>query len=158
MQCANSSCSQVCPTGATYHREDGIVAIDYDKCIGCRYCIEACPYGARSFDYGENYSADPTPYDKQPSPEYGEHRKRAPGRSPEGTVRKCTFCLHRITKGLAPSCASTCIGHAIHFGNLNDPEGSCLAHGEKLRDLLAHRPHKRLKEELGNEPSVYYLT
>ena len=158
MQCANSSCSKVCPTGATYHRPDGIVAVDYDKCIGCRYCIAACPYGARSFDYGHNYNETPTPYEEQPSPEYGLNRKREGQQSPVGTVRKCTFCLHRLTKGLNPACAETCIGHAIHFGNLNDPEGRCLVHGEKLRELLATRNHQRLKEELGNEPSVYYLT
>ena len=158
MQCAKSSCSTVCPTGATYHRPDGIVAVDYDKCIGCRYCIAACPYGARSFDYGHNYNETPTPYEAQPSPEYGLNRKREGKQSPIGNVRKCTFCLHRLTKGLHPACAETCMGHAIHFGNLNDPEGRCLVHGEKLRELLATRNHQRLKEEIGNEPSVYYLT
>ena len=158
MQCAQSSCTKVCPTGATYHRADGIVEIDYDRCIGCRYCIEACPYGARSFDYGENYNETPTPYEEQPSPEYGENRKRRRKRSPIGNVRKCTFCVHRLTKNLPPACAATCIGHAIHFGNLNDPEARCVVHGEKLQELLAARSHMRLKEELGNEPSVYYLT
>lgn len=155
MQCANSSCTQVCPTGATYHRPDGIVAIDYDACIGCRYCIAACPYGARSFDYGESYG---TPHEERPSPEYGENRPRRPGASPEGNVRKCTFCLHRLVNGLNPACAETCIGHAIHFGNLNDPEGRCTVHGEKLRELLATRSSMRLKEELGNDPAVHYLT
>ena len=158
MQCANSSCVKVCPTGATYHREDGIVAIDYDKCIGCRYCIAACPYGSRSFDYGEDYHETPTAFESQPSPEYGENRKREKGKSPSGNVRKCTFCLHRLKKGLSPACAETCMGRAIHFGNLNDPEGRCLVHGEKLQRLLSTRSHMRLKEELGNEPSVYYLT
>lgn len=156
MQCEKSSCTLVCPTGATYHREDGIVAVDYDKCIGCRYCIAACPYGARSFDYGENYPE--TPYGAEPSPEYGENRIRKKGKSPIGNVRKCTFCLHRITKGLPPACSATCIGQAIHFGNLNDPEGKCMTHGEKIQELLTKRSHMRLKEELGNEPSVYYLT
>ena len=158
MQCANSSCVQVCPTGATYHREDGIVAIDYEKCIGCRYCIAACPYGSRSFDYGEDYHETPTAFESQPSPEYGENRKREEGKSPSGNVRKCTFCLHRLKKGLSPACAETCMGRAIHFGNLNDPEGRCLVHGEKLQWLLSTRNNMRLKEELGNEPSVYYLT
>lgn len=158
MQCSHSSCVQVCPTGASFHREDGIVAVDYDKCIGCRYCIAACPYGARSFDYGENYSVSPNPYDEQPSPEYGENRKRKKGKSPEGNVRKCMFCVHRLIKGLPPACVQTCIGHAIHFGNLNDPEGKCVVHGEKLRELLNRRSHMRLKEELGNDPAVYYLT
>ena len=158
MQCSNSSCTQVCPTSATYHRPDGIVVVDYDKCIGCRYCIAACPYGARSFDYGHNYAEDLTPHERQPSPEYGQHRRREKGQSPEGNVRKCTFCLHRLVNGLNPSCAETCIGHAIHFGDLNDPEGKCRIHGEKLQELLATRGHMRLKEELGNDPAVYYLT
>ncbi|MBM4017574.1 MAG: 4Fe-4S dicluster domain-containing protein [Planctomycetes bacterium] len=157
MQCQHSSCTLVCPTKATYHREDGIVAVDYDKCIGCRYCIAACPYGARCFDYGHNYDPNLTPPERQPSPEYGENRIRRKGQSPIGNVRKCTFCLHRITKGLNPACAETCIGHAIHFGDLNDPGGLCLVHGEKLQELLASRAPMRLKEELGNEPSVYYL-
>jgi len=158
MQCANSSCTLVCPTGATYHRPDGIVAIDYDKCIGCRYCIAACPYGARSFDYGETYAPDLTPHERRPSPEYGQYRQRDPKKSPSGNVRKCTFCLHRLANGLNPACAETCIGRAIHFGNLADPDAKCTLHGETLRELLANRSHIRLKEELGNEPSVYYLT
>ncbi len=158
MQCEHSSCTQVCPTGATYHRKDGIVVIDYDKCIGCRYCIAACPYGARSFDYGYDYHADPTAYEQQPSPEYGENRRRNHNKSPIGNVRKCTFCIHRVKKGLKPACSETCIGRAIHFGNLKDPDARCLVHGEKLQELLVTRNTKRLKEHLGNEPSVYYLT
>ncbi len=158
MQCQFSSCTVVCPTKATYRREDGIVVVDYDKCIGCRYCISACPYGARYFDYGHNYHDLPTPYEQQPSPEYGENRKRQPHTSPIGNVQKCTFCLHRIKKNLNPACAETCIGRAIHFGNLADPKARCRVHGEKLRELLATRAHMRLKEEIGNDPSVYYLT
>lgn len=158
MQCSNSSCTFVCPTGATYHRPDGIVVVDYDTCIGCRYCIAACPYGARSFDFGFNYSADLNPHERQPSPEYGQNRDRAAGGSPIGNVRKCMFCLHRVVNGLNPACAETCIGHAIHFGDLNDPEATCRLHGEKLRELLSTRSHMRLKEELGNDPAVYYLT
>ena len=157
MQCRQSSCTSVCPTGATYHRPDGIVAVDYDLCIGCRYCISACPYGARCFDYGHTYADDLTPHEREPSPEYGENRLRRKGQSPINNVRKCTFCLHRLAKGLNPACAETCIGRAIHFGDLNDPEGRCLVHGENLRHLLASRSYMRLKEELGNEPSVYYL-
>ncbi|HLG42248.1 MAG TPA: 4Fe-4S dicluster domain-containing protein, partial [Planctomycetota bacterium] len=158
MQCANPSCTLVCPTAATYSRPDGIVVVDYDKCIGCRYCIAACPYGARSFDYGHNYAPDLTPHERTPSPEYGQRRARITNRSPEGNVRKCSFCLHRLEKGLNPSCAETCIGHAIHFGDLRDPEGECRLHGEKLSEMLRSRGSMRLKEELGNDPSVYYLT
>jgi len=158
MQCTYSSCTKVCPTQATYHREDGIVAIDYDKCIGCRYCIQACPYGSRAFDYGHNYHVKPTLYETQPSPEYGEYRERRPMQSPIGNVRKCTFCIHRVAKGLAPACAETCMGQAIHFGDLNNPEARCMVHDEKLAELLATRTSMRLKEELGNEPAIYYLT
>ncbi|MBI3269821.1 MAG: 4Fe-4S dicluster domain-containing protein [Planctomycetes bacterium] len=163
MQCAKSSCAQVCPTGATYHRADGIVAVDYEKCIGCRYCIAACPYGARSFDYGHDYIEKAgNPYNEIPSSEYGaSYGLRHKGGSPEGNVRKCTFCLHlQDEKGEyrePPACVRTCMGKAIHFGDLKDPEGVCVAHGEKMQALLAHRGNYRLKEELGNEPAVYYL-
>ncbi len=159
MHCEHSSCTYVCPVTATYTREDGIVVVDYDKCIGCKYCIAACPYGARSFDFGHNYRGDGTlGWENQPSPEYGQNRVREPHRSPEGNVRKCTFCLHRIYNGIAPACATTCMGHAIYFGNLADPNAKCMVHGVNLQDLLAKRNYMRLKEELGNEPRVYYLT
>ena len=172
--CRKSACTLVCPTKATYHRDDGIVVVNYDRCIGCRYCITACPYGARSFDFGHNYhdNLEPagashashgfeggkTPFEGQSSPEYGEKRERRAKKSPIGNVRKCTFCLHRVKKGLPPSCSATCMGLAIHFGNFNDPNARCIVHGEKLHELLVSRGHTRLKEELGNEPSVYYLT
>jgi Fe-S-cluster-containing dehydrogenase component len=151
MQCESSSCTKVCPTGATYHRSDGIVAIDYDKCIGCRYCVTACPYGARSFDYGEHYHEEPTSYEKMASPEYAEYRKRRKRKSPIGNVRKCTFCLHRIKKGLNPACVDTCMGRAYTFGNMKDPNS-------EVNRLLATRSYSRLKEELGNKPRVYYLS
>ena len=164
MQCANSSCSLVCPTKATYHRADGIVAVDYEKCIGCRYCIAACPYGARSFDYGHNYvEAADNPYNAIPSSEYdAKYGMRKKGKSPIGNVRKCMFCLHLQDENgeymEPPACVRTCMGKAIHFGNLKDPEAKCIAHGEKMQEFLARRKHHRLKEELGNEPAVYYLS
>jgi tetrathionate reductase subunit B len=89
--CANPPCERVCPTGATYRREDGLVLIDYDKCIGCKYCMMACPYDAR----------------------YVNEEKTA--------VDKCTFCVHRLDAGLPPACVETCLGKARHFGDLNDP-------------------------------------
>ncbi len=158
MHCQQPSCTDVCPTAATYRRRDGIVLVDYDRCIGCRYCIAACPYGARSFDFGHDYQPGLSLHERQPSPELGEHRSRAAGESPIGNVRKCTFCLHRVVNSLAPACATTCMGHAIHFGDLADPDARCMVHGENLQELLRTRSHMRLKEELGNEPSVYYLT
>jgi tetrathionate reductase subunit B len=92
-QCSEPQCVTVCPTGATYKRkEDGIVVVDSDTCIGCKYCIQACPYDAR----------------------YINPRT--------GTVDKCDFCLHRVRQGLVPSCVNTCQGRARVFGDMNDPE------------------------------------
>ncbi|MBI3092114.1 MAG: 4Fe-4S dicluster domain-containing protein [Candidatus Tectomicrobia bacterium] len=151
MHCKNPSCTKVCPVGATYKREeDGIVVIDYDRCIGCRYCIAACPYDARYFDFGEEYNATPTAFDQSLSPEYGELRKRRKGRSPIGNTRKCTLCLHRIKKGLQPACVDTCLGRARYFGDVADKQGP-------LWQMISRRSHMRLREDLGNEPSVYYL-
>jgi Fe-S-cluster-containing dehydrogenase component len=159
MQCKSSSCIPICPVKATYYRPDGVVVVDYDKCIGCRYCIATCPYGSRSFDYGHYYSADQSnPWERQPSPEYGQYRKRENKKSPIGNVRKCTSCLHRIYNGIPPACAASCMGNAIHFGDMNDPEAKCMVHGVNLQELLARRHYRILKEETGNAPRVYYLT
>jgi Fe-S-cluster-containing dehydrogenase component len=159
MQCENSACTTVCPVKASYHRDDGIVVVDYDKCIGCKYCIAACPYGARSFDFGYNYGENNEyAWENTAGPEYGQYRTRDKHASPIGNVRKCTFCVHRVSNGIAPACATTCMGRAIYFGNLADPEAKCMAQGVKLQKLLATRSYMRLKEELGNEPRVYYLT
>lgn len=159
--CDNPPCVPVCPVSATFKRaQDGIVVVDYDRCIGCRYCITACPYQARYFDFGENYAtvAEGSPLSNLPSPEYGQFRQRENDKSPIGNVRKCTFCLHlqdengqyNKAAGRWPACAKTCTGHAIHFGDFNDPES-------EVSQLLRERPAIRLKEELGTEPNVYYL-
>lgn len=152
-QCDNPPCVPVCPVGATWKQEaDGIVVIDYDACIGCRYCEMACPYGARYFDFGEYYNPPEVrqEYEVTPIPEYRENRVREDGVSPIGNVRKCTFCLHRVTEGLLPACVATCVGRALHFGDLDDPESLVF-------ELLNSHATIRLKEELGTEPSVYYL-
>lgn len=162
--CDNPPCTSVCPVTATYKRpEDGIVIVDYNRCIGCRYCITACPYGARYFDFGENYPGQ-TDYGKIPSPEFhGEYGVRRKGESPVGNVRKCTFCLHlQDTNGhytRPPACAETCMAKAIHFGDFaSQADGACVAHTHcNLKQLLVERQWIRLKEELGTEPSVYYL-
>jgi molybdopterin-containing oxidoreductase family iron-sulfur binding subunit len=156
--CEHPPCTKVCPVSATFKRErDGIVVVDYDRCIGCRYCIAACPYGARWFDFGDDYGVGEA-VAAVPSPEYGQYRERSKSASPVGNVRKCTFCVHlqdeegnySKEEGRWPACAKTCTGHAIHFGDFNDPES-------EVSRLLRERQAVRLKEELGTEPNVYYL-
>jgi molybdopterin-containing oxidoreductase family iron-sulfur binding subunit len=164
MQCDNPPCVPVCPVNATYKNEEGVVVIDYDQCIGCRYCITACPYAARTFDFGQTYTKN-TPvadglivgqpvaddYERAANFEYGEEWARAGGEaSPIGNVRKCHFCLHRLKEGMLPACTTTCIGRATFFGDANDPDSL-------VSELVASPNVQRLKEELGTEPRVYYL-
>jgi Fe-S-cluster-containing dehydrogenase component len=153
MQCDNPPCVSVCPVNATYKRADGIVEINYDTCIGCRYCITACPYSARYFDAGDFHTAGTPaiqPYETGANHEYGRQWVRRRNESPIGNVRKCHFCIHRLEAGMLPACVTTCIGQATFFGDGNDPES--------LATELAARPNvMRLKEEMGTEPKVYYL-
>ncbi len=153
MHCEHAPCVEVCPVGATYHRPDGLVAMDYDKCIGCRYCQVACPYGARYFNWREN--TDPNPK----VPEWGH--PEVP-RRPRGVVEKCTFCAQRLDQGLAeglvpgvdpaatPACVNICPVGARVFGDLNDKNST-------VSRLLAERESVVLREELGTRPRVYYL-
>ncbi len=156
MQCDDPPCTDVCPVAATYKRPDGVVEVNYDKCIGCRYCIPACPYGARTFDWGENWT-DGTPrfepYESAPPPEYGQRWSKRPtgsSASPVGNVRKCQFCLHRLNAGMLPACTTTCVGAATYFGDLNDPE-------TLIARLVGSEHVERLREDKGTEPKVYYL-
>lgn len=153
MQCDNPPCTSVCPVTATYKREDGIVVVDYNKCIGCRYCITACPYNARTADFGDTYT-EGTPqvqdYELRPSFEYNKKWPRKRGKSPIGNARKCHFCIHRIEIGLLPACVTTCIGGATYFGDNNDTDS--------LVSELIGRPNiATLKPELGTKPKVYYI-
>ena len=166
MQCDNPPCVPVCPVGATFKRPDGIVAIDYKACIGCRYCITACPYQARTFDFGENWTNGAASgsqgalelsaagaYASEPNFEYGQEWTRAEGAiptSPVGNARKCHFCAHRLDQGMLPMCVTTCIGRATFFGDLNDPSSL-------VSELVGRSNAQRLKEDLGTEPKVYYL-
>ncbi|WP_217585779.1 sulfate reduction electron transfer complex DsrMKJOP subunit DsrO [Lentibacillus saliphilus] len=151
MHCDNPPCVQVCPVKATFKLENGIVTIDNDRCIGCRYCIIACPYGARSYDFGESYEDEMLSFNDVTSPEYGiERGERGTRKTPIGTVRKCNFCLHRLERGEEPACVETCIGDARFFGDLNDPNSTV--------SKLANSPRAfRLKSDLGAGPNVIYL-
>jgi molybdopterin-containing oxidoreductase family iron-sulfur binding subunit len=154
----------VCPVNATYTNEEGVVVVDYDQCIGCRACLTACPYGARTSDFNHVYT-EGTPsgdarivgresagrYEHLPMFEYQEARPREEGRSPVGNARKCHFCLHRVKAGELPACVSTCIGRATLFGDANDP-------GSLVAQAIALPSSFRLKEDLGTQPRVFYIS
>ncbi len=136
--CTNPPCVRVCPTQATFKLENGIVAMDFHRCIGCRFCMAGCPYGARSFNYMDprKYLSDPVPNPKYPT--------RMPG-----VVEKCSFCVERLAVGLQPACVEAS-GGAILFGDLNDPQSV-------VRKALAENYSIRRKPSLGTQPGVYYL-
>jgi Fe-S-cluster-containing dehydrogenase component len=119
-QCTHPACVQVCPVGATYRTEDGVVLIDHEYCIGCRYCVQACPYGARYFDEAR------------------------------GVSDKCTWCYHRITKGLQPACVEVCPVGARIFGDRNDQQSP-------ISLFIRNNRVQVLKPETGNQPNVFYV-
>jgi len=118
--CDDPPCVEVCPVQATFKRADGLVLIDYTKCIGCGYCINACPYDARFFNPVQQ------------------------------TADKCTFCVHRLDRGLLPACVTSCVARARIFGDLNDPNSD-------VAQLLAQYPTESLNASLGTGPQVFYI-
>lgn len=141
-QCENPPCVKVCPTKATYKDADGIVVIDYDWCIGCRYCMAACPYWARRFNYAE----PEIPTDEMnPNLHYLGNRPRD-----RGVVEKCTFCVQRTRKGRYPACVEVCPVGARKFGNILDPES-------EISKVIENQKVFRLKEELNTQPRFYYF-
>ena len=141
-QCENPPCVRACPTQATWKEPDGIVVVDYDWCIGCRYCMAACPYGARRFNWGEPARKSE---DINPTTHYLGNRPR-----PRGVVEKCTFCIQRVRNGRYPACVEACPVGARKFGNLLDPES-------EIRYLIEHKRVFRLKEDLNTNPKFYYF-
>lgn len=153
MHCDKPTCRDVCPVNAISKKEDGIVVFEYDKCIGCSYCVWACPYNAASFDYGKYYTEKTPsiqPYETLQTFEYDISRKRKKNEPPMGRARKCHFCMHRINSGMLPACTTTCISRATYFGDQNDPESL-------VSKLIKSPRAMRLMEERGTEPRVYYL-
>jgi Fe-S-cluster-containing dehydrogenase component len=153
MHCADAPCVDVCPVKASYQRSDGIVMMDYDRCIGCRYCEIACPYYARAFNWETFDGSNPA------VPDWG--LPEVP-RRPRGVVEKCSFCYQRIDRGLengltpgvdpdaTPACVVACPMGARIFGDRNDPDS-------EVSKLIASRPVHRLRKDLSTEPRVYYL-
>ncbi len=146
--CEQAPCVKVCPVGATYKREDGLVLIRYERCLGCKYCMEACPYQQRFFNFYQQETKD-------------YHNPDVPRRI-AGIVEKCTFCSHRLDKAIAegrkigspdgvePACVAACPASTRTFGDLEDP-------GSEVSMLLRTRRNYQLRAELGTVPQVYYL-
>jgi molybdopterin-containing oxidoreductase family iron-sulfur binding subunit len=148
MQCENAPCVKVCPTGASFKTPDGVTLIDQQKCIGCRMCMAACPYGARYFNWND-YPTVPSTLAK-PTPEF-------PVPGVKGTVGKCEFCLHFTRMGKLPSCVSACTMRAIWVGDLMSDIMVNPDERRKLSDFLKQNDAFRLKEELNTRPRVYYI-
>jgi molybdopterin-containing oxidoreductase family iron-sulfur binding subunit len=134
--CDNPPCVRVCPTQATWRRDDGIVMMDYHRCIGCRYCMAACPYGSRSFNW-----RDPRPHIKNINMNYPTRTR--------GVVEKCNFCEERLAAGELPACVEACKQGALTFGELKP--------GTELQRLLAENFALTRKAELGTRPQVSYI-
>ncbi len=141
-QCENPPCVDVCPVEATWKEKDGIVVVDYNWCIGCRYCEAACPYHARRFNWEKPVIAAE---EINPDQSYLSNRIR-----PQGVMEKCTFCLHRTRKGRMPACLEACPTGARVFGNLLDPNS-------EIRRVLREKRVFVLKEELGTKPNFFYF-
>ncbi len=139
--CENPPCTKVCPVGATWKEEDGIVVVDYDWCIGCRYCEAACPYFGRRFNWAEPQIPKE---EMNPTQHYLGNRPRS-----KGVMEKCTFCIQRSRDGKNPACVEACPTGARVFGNLLDPNS-------EIRYILENKKVFRLKEELGTEPKFWY--
>ncbi len=137
--CENPACERVCPTGATYKDDKGRVEIDYDKCIGCRMCMAACPYNARTFNWNEPVRATGASYGDARVPERGR-----------GVMEKCTLCKERTDEGDEPMCVRCCPADARIFGDLDDPDSA-------VSRLRREQSAEVLLEEKGTRPQVFYV-
>jgi len=140
--CENPPCVRVCPTQATFKRADGIVLMDFHRCIGCRFCMAACPFGARSFNW-----VDPRTASNLDEP--GEVMLTFPTRM-KGVVEKCNFCAERLAKGLIPACVENSSDGRMLFGDLDNPKSD-------VSRIIKSQYTIRRKQHLGTEPSVFYI-
>jgi molybdopterin-containing oxidoreductase family iron-sulfur binding subunit len=156
MHCDQPACVTVCPVDATFKRRDGLVLIDNERCIGCRFCMAACPYSIRVFNWSEPAQGDTSEITlnldgAEPSPDFAGMPSR------KGTPDKCDFCPHTIKKGELPHCVTACPNGVFYFG---DKYEDTVTNGEetlRLKKLLEDKAGYRLMEDLGTAPSVYYL-
>jgi molybdopterin-containing oxidoreductase family iron-sulfur binding subunit len=141
--CSDPACANVCPVGATQKQANGIVTVDANKCIGCRYCQVACPYDVRQFVTSNTKEYYPgkglTPYEQAMSPQHQQ-----------STVEKCNFCQERLAEGKLPACVQTCPAKARFFGDLDDPNS-------EVAKLIVANNAQPLKPEAGTQPNVYYI-
>jgi len=135
--CANPPCVRVCPTKATFKRSDGIVLMDFHRCIGCRFCMAACPFGARSFNFLD------------PRPQIEETNLLFPTRM-KGVVEKCNLCAERLARGMIPACVEKSKNGRMKFGDLDDPQS-------EVSRIVKSQYTIRRKQHLGTEPSVFYI-
>ncbi|MBI2861080.1 MAG: 4Fe-4S dicluster domain-containing protein [Chloroflexi bacterium] len=147
--CENAPCVNVCPVGATYHMEDGSVLIDQRRCIGCRFCMAACPYQRRFFNWG-------TPV-QPPEAAFAEYTPETQFPAIKGTVMKCNFCTHVMRAGKLPFCVAACPRKALYMGDLVEDVGSNGAEVVKLSRFLDENNAYRYKESLGTQPRVWFL-
>ncbi len=149
MQCENPPCLRVCPVGATFRNSEGVVLVDQDRCIGCRMCMAACPFGARYFN-----DADPPkgahPFSR-PTPEF-------PVPQQKGTVGKCMFCVHNTGEGKLPACVEACSMYALYIGDLVADVATNGNQTVRLSKFLKDNDAWRYREELNTGPHVYYIT
>lgn len=149
MHCDEPPCVKVCPVDATFKRQDGIVLIDSDRCIGCRFCMAACPYSTRVFNWGDpNLPVDIA--DQTYNPETSLPQKK-------GTVGKCDFCPDMTRMGMLPHCVSACPNGVYFFGDMIEDSVTNGAETFRFSDLVRDKAGYRLMEDLGTKPSVYYL-
>lgn len=156
--CDNAPCVKVCPVDATYTRQsDGVVLIDYDRCIGCRYCMAACPYGVRTFNWGDpqyspgiDFSVGHQGDHIDPDPTSGQNRLVYTPSRPRGVVEKCSFCVQRIDQGIMPFCIQVCPVGARVFGDLDDATS-------EISTAVRNGNAQQLLPELGTDPKVFFI-